>query len=102
MPTHKANLKGHKSGKLKVLEFVGMRKGGAYWRCECRACGRKDYEQRAARLLDGTITSCGCQGYRRDSKRHKKARSKVPAAMREAIARMGGNALAALNAPEEA
>lgn len=54
---HIADLRGNKYGCLKPTEFVEVRKGLAYWLCECD-CGAKVIK--AAKLLkNGHTTTCG-------------------------------------------
>lgn len=44
---------------VKALEFAELRKGGAYWLCQCY-CGNK-FIARGADLTNGHTTSCGCK-----------------------------------------
>ena len=55
-------------------------------KCDCG----ETIERRADRVARGLTLHCGCQGYRRDAQRHAKARAKVPARKRRAIAQRGG------------
>ena len=49
-------------GRLKVLEFAGVRHGHAQWRCLCD-CGNAAVVQ-GTKLTGGRVVSCGC--YRAD------------------------------------
>jgi hypothetical protein len=45
-------------GRLTVIEFAGVRRGYAFWRCRC-SCGRETVT-RGTRLRVGDSRSCGC------------------------------------------
>jgi hypothetical protein len=51
-------LTGHKSGRLTVRSFMGMRKGRATWLCDC-ACGGTTTVS-GHKLASGQTRSCGC------------------------------------------
>jgi hypothetical protein len=52
------DLTGQRFGKLEALEFIGMRKGAAYWRCRCD-CGQQT-RATVGNLRAGHVKSCGC------------------------------------------
>ena len=58
IPKKVKDLTGKKFGKLKVLSFVGIRNGRAFWACECECQNQKTVAGR--RLTSGNIKSCGC------------------------------------------
>jgi len=52
------DLIGQRFGRLKVVEFLGVIKGNAHWRCEC-VCGKKAIAY-TNKLTQGNTKSCGC------------------------------------------
>lgn len=66
MPSSNSTRRGHRFkdvtgqrfGRLRVLEFEEMRKGGAYWRCICD-CGNQNISS-GGNLRSGSVQSCGC------------------------------------------
>lgn len=60
------NLLGRRFGKLKVIRFVGVDKGGnAKWRCRCKCGTERTILALSLVKKDGT-KSCGCIGYRKN------------------------------------
>lgn len=58
----RANLINERFGMLTVLEFAGVRKGHAIWKCLCD-CGAEAIVSTGA-LRNGHVKSCGCLKYR--------------------------------------
>jgi len=52
------DITGKQFGRLTVLSFDHIGRGGAYWLCRCE-CGEKPIVL-SARLANGTTSSCGC------------------------------------------
>ncbi|MBQ4495407.1 MAG: hypothetical protein II968_06525 [Selenomonadaceae bacterium] len=52
------DLTGQRFGRLTVLEFVGIKKHHAQWKCKCD-CGNI-FIAKGTTLRDGTTKSCGC------------------------------------------
>lgn len=52
------DIAGQQFGKATVLEFVGLRKHKAVWKCSCQ-CGNV-FETNGVDLRSGNTTSCGC------------------------------------------
>lgn len=54
----KIDLTGKKFGKLTVVEYLGRKGHGSYWRCKCD-CGN-EVNCLYGNLVRGSSTSCGC------------------------------------------
>lgn len=63
----KKNIQNRRFGRIKVVSFDMMYKTHAYWNCRCD-CG-VEKSCRSSHLLSGNITSCGCFGAEKASKR---------------------------------
>ncbi len=60
------DLTGQRFGKLVALQKAQSKNGKTYWLCQCD-CG-KQKEVQTCHLMDGSITSCGCNiGRMKDS-----------------------------------
>ena len=55
---HIKNILGQEFGKLKVIEYRGIKNTNAMWLCECK-CGRQ-HEVAGSCLTSGNTRSCGC------------------------------------------
>ena len=64
------NLSGKKFGRLDVIRFSKMTKGGSIWVCKCD-CG-KIVEINGSSMVDGNTSSCGCYGLEQRIKARKK------------------------------
>lgn len=53
------DIKGHRYGRLTVVEFAGLGPKGARWRCLCE-CGNETIAL-GAQIRSGNTKSCGCQ-----------------------------------------
>lgn len=71
------DITGQKSGRLTAVELLDRRSasGDAYWKCLCE-CGEVT-EVRKSDLSNGKITSCGCVGREKTSKRQKASGHKL-------------------------
>lgn len=58
MGKHVRDITGQRFGNLVVQEYVGLRKGKAYWRCMCD-CGNITYTM-TSNLTSYASISCGC------------------------------------------
>lgn len=92
MPRPPINLVGQRFGQLVAVAIEAASPGDKHARFLCRCdCGETAI-LRGSHLRSGRAVSCGCAGYRRDADAHRKARRKVPARRRRAIAKMGARA----------
>lgn len=46
-------------GRLRVIEYMGLNKRGALWKCQCECGNEKIIEGRSLRC--GNTLSCGCK-----------------------------------------
>lgn len=83
MGIERMNLKEHKYGKLKVLEYAGNIKRQNMWKCECRTklpngtvCGNvSDYS--LGNLRSGRSTRCRACGTRAANAKRKKVKKSL-------------------------
>lgn len=65
LPARVKDITGARFGRLVVVRFAEVRKGGSWWECLCD-CGQKSVT-RASYLREGLTLSCGCLKKQRGS-----------------------------------
>lgn len=80
------DLTGLRSGRLVVLEAVGVKRGCVMWRCICDCGNSKDVM--SSQLKSNLIISCGCANFDKPSLRPKPVRDQYAAAESLRRARM--------------
>jgi hypothetical protein len=69
------NILNQRFGKLVVVEFIGLIKKHAYWKCLCD-CGQLKII-RSGHLNYGASKSCGCTKFETKNLKHGKSRQKI-------------------------